>query len=140
MGRLYGWSSSSVLVLTVSPDDYQGKSYPSTIPLTTPSVLLRKRERSWFLLVLASLSHVVYVSTGISRLFVTRLNWTRLLFFPADFRSSSGLYSRLQAEGKYDLDDPQQMYALHLSFSKPHFPLSFRRFDIEYFKLYPEVF
>jgi len=39
-----------------------------------------------------------------------------------DFRSPQGLYARLQAEGKYELDDPQQM------------------FDIEYFKLYPEVF
>ncbi|KAF9511359.1 hypothetical protein BS47DRAFT_1395157 [Hydnum rufescens UP504] len=39
-----------------------------------------------------------------------------------DFRSPQGLYARLQAEGKYELDDPQQM------------------FDIEYFKVYPEVF
>ncbi|KAF8316812.1 SIR2-domain-containing protein [Clavulina sp. PMI_390] len=39
-----------------------------------------------------------------------------------DFRSSSGLYAKLQREGKYELDDPQQM------------------FDIDYFKTYPEVF
>ncbi|CAD6564613.1 MAG: NAD-dependent histone deacetylase sir2 [Tremellales sp. Tagirdzhanova-0007] len=39
-----------------------------------------------------------------------------------DFRSSTGLYAQLQAEGKYDLDDPQQM------------------FDIHYFKEHPEVF
>ncbi|WWD00791.1 hypothetical protein V866_007726 [Kwoniella sp. B9012] len=39
-----------------------------------------------------------------------------------DFRSSTGLYAQLQEEGKYDLDDPQQM------------------FDIHYFKERPEVF
>ena len=39
-----------------------------------------------------------------------------------DFRSSTGLYAKLQAEGKYDLDEPQQM------------------FDIHYFKEHPEVF
>jgi NAD-dependent histone deacetylase SIR2 len=39
-----------------------------------------------------------------------------------DFRSASGLYAGLQAEGKYDLDDPQQM------------------FDISYFREHPEVF
>lgn len=39
-----------------------------------------------------------------------------------DFRSATGLYATLQAEGKYDLDDPQQM------------------FDISYFREHPEVF
>ncbi|WWC86720.1 uncharacterized protein L201_001598 [Kwoniella dendrophila CBS 6074] len=39
-----------------------------------------------------------------------------------DFRSSTGLYANLQNEGKYDLDDPQQM------------------FDIRYFREKPEVF
>jgi len=39
-----------------------------------------------------------------------------------DFRSSEGLYAKLREEGKYDLDDPQQM------------------FDIEYFREHPEVF
>ncbi|TXT04894.1 hypothetical protein VHUM_03977 [Vanrija humicola] len=39
-----------------------------------------------------------------------------------DFRSSTGLYAQLQAEGKYELDDPQQM------------------FDISYFREHPEVF
>ncbi|WRT64600.1 uncharacterized protein IL334_001533 [Kwoniella shivajii] len=39
-----------------------------------------------------------------------------------DFRSSTGLYSKLQEEGKYNLDDPQQM------------------FDIHYFKENPQVF
>ncbi|ORY20906.1 DHS-like NAD/FAD-binding domain-containing protein [Naematelia encephala] len=39
-----------------------------------------------------------------------------------DFRSSTGLYAQLQQEGKYELDDPQQM------------------FDIQYFKEDPEVF
>jgi NAD-dependent histone deacetylase SIR2 len=39
-----------------------------------------------------------------------------------DFRSATGLYAQLQEEGKYDLDDPQQM------------------FDIHYFKEQPEVF
>ncbi|BEI87895.1 uncharacterized protein CcaverHIS019_0106130 [Cutaneotrichosporon cavernicola] len=39
-----------------------------------------------------------------------------------DFRSSTGLYANLQAEGKYDLDDPQQM------------------FDISYFRENPMVF
>jgi NAD-dependent histone deacetylase SIR2 len=39
-----------------------------------------------------------------------------------DFRSSEGLYAQLQREGKYDLDDPQQM------------------FDINHFKERPEVF
>lgn len=39
-----------------------------------------------------------------------------------DFRSANGLYAQLQAEGKYDLDDPHQM------------------FDIEFFKERPEVF
>lgn len=39
-----------------------------------------------------------------------------------DFRSATGLYANLQKEGKYDLDDPQQM------------------FDISYFREHPEVF
>ncbi|OCF30402.1 NAD-dependent histone deacetylase SIR2 [Kwoniella heveanensis BCC8398] len=39
-----------------------------------------------------------------------------------DFRSSTGLYAQLQDEGRYELDDPQQM------------------FDIRYFKEKPEVF
>ncbi|TYJ55473.1 hypothetical protein B9479_003863 [Cryptococcus floricola] len=39
-----------------------------------------------------------------------------------DFRSSTGLYAQLQNEGKYELDDPQQM------------------FDIRYFREKPEVF
>ncbi|GMK54684.1 hypothetical protein CspeluHIS016_0112700 [Cutaneotrichosporon spelunceum] len=39
-----------------------------------------------------------------------------------DFRSATGLYATLQAEGKYDLDDPQQM------------------FDIAYFRQHPMVF
>lgn len=39
-----------------------------------------------------------------------------------DFRSATGLYASLQAEGKYELDDPQQM------------------FDIAYFREHPEVF
>ncbi|WWC68130.1 uncharacterized protein I206_102052 [Kwoniella pini CBS 10737] len=39
-----------------------------------------------------------------------------------DFRSSTGLYANLQNEGKFDLDDPQQM------------------FDISYFREKPEVF
>jgi len=39
-----------------------------------------------------------------------------------DFRSANGLYANLQAEGKFDLDDPQQM------------------FDIRYFVEHPEVF
>lgn len=39
-----------------------------------------------------------------------------------DFRSATGLYAQLQQEGKYDLDDPQQM------------------FDIGYFREHPEVF
>ncbi|WWC59658.1 uncharacterized protein I303_102218 [Kwoniella dejecticola CBS 10117] len=39
-----------------------------------------------------------------------------------DFRSSTGLYANLQNEGKFDLDDPQQM------------------FDIVYFREKPEVF
>jgi len=39
-----------------------------------------------------------------------------------DFRSANGLYAQLHAEGKYDLDDPQQM------------------FDIHYFREHPEVF
>lgn len=39
-----------------------------------------------------------------------------------DFRSSTGLYAQLQEEGKYELDDPQQM------------------FDIRYFREKPEVF
>ncbi|CAK9786205.1 SIR2-domain-containing protein [Cutaneotrichosporon oleaginosum] len=39
-----------------------------------------------------------------------------------DFRSATGLYATLQAEGKYELDDPQQM------------------FDIAYFREHPEVF
>lgn len=39
-----------------------------------------------------------------------------------DFRSSTGLYANLQKEGKYDLDDPQQML------------------DISYFREHPEVF
>jgi hypothetical protein len=29
--------------------------------------------------------------------------------FLVDFRSSTGLYARLKEEGKYELDDPQQM-------------------------------
>ncbi|KAG8930329.1 NAD-dependent histone deacetylase sir2 [Tulasnella sp. 417] len=40
----------------------------------------------------------------------------------ADFRSANGLYATLNREGKYELDDPQQM------------------FDIHYFKEHPEVF
>ncbi|KAG9017944.1 NAD-dependent histone deacetylase sir2 [Tulasnella sp. 427] len=39
-----------------------------------------------------------------------------------DFRSANGLYATLNREGKYELDDPQQM------------------FDIHYFKEHPEVF
>lgn len=39
-----------------------------------------------------------------------------------DFRSSTGLYAQLQEEGKYELDDPQQM------------------FDIRFFREKPEVF
>jgi NAD-dependent histone deacetylase SIR2 len=39
-----------------------------------------------------------------------------------DFRSANGIYAKLQDEGVYDLDDPQQM------------------FDIEYFRRHPEVF
>jgi NAD-dependent histone deacetylase SIR2 len=39
-----------------------------------------------------------------------------------DFRSSEGLYAKLQEEGRFDLDDPQQM------------------FDIGYFREHPEVF
>ena len=39
-----------------------------------------------------------------------------------DFRSATGLYANLQAEGRYELDDPQQM------------------FDIHYFVEHPEVF
>ncbi|GFZ47915.1 Hydrolase acting on carbon-nitrogen bonds, other than peptide bonds in linear amides [Saitozyma sp. JCM 24511] len=39
-----------------------------------------------------------------------------------DFRSANGLYAQLQQEGKYELDDPQQM------------------FDIHYFREHPEVF
>ncbi|KAL7413577.1 DHS-like NAD/FAD-binding domain-containing protein [Mrakia frigida] len=39
-----------------------------------------------------------------------------------DFRSSEGLYARLKDEGKYELDDPQQM------------------FDIAYFRENPKVF
>jgi len=39
-----------------------------------------------------------------------------------DFRSSEGLYAKLQEEAKFDLDDPQQM------------------FDIGYFREHPEVF
>lgn len=39
-----------------------------------------------------------------------------------DFRSSDGLYAQLQQEGKYDLDDPTQM------------------FDIAYFRECPSVF
>lgn len=39
-----------------------------------------------------------------------------------DFRSANGLYAALNREGKYELDDPQQM------------------FDINYFKEHPEVF
>jgi NAD-dependent histone deacetylase SIR2 len=39
-----------------------------------------------------------------------------------DFRSATGLYAQLHAEGKYELDDPQQM------------------FDISYFREHPEVF
>lgn len=39
-----------------------------------------------------------------------------------DFRSANGLYATLQQEGKYDLDDPHQM------------------FDIRYFVEHPEVF
>lgn len=29
-----------------------------------------------------------------------------------DFRSPTGLYAKLKEEGKYDLDDPQQMCVL----------------------------
>ena len=39
-----------------------------------------------------------------------------------DFRSADGIYAKLQDEGVYDLDDPQQM------------------FDIDYFRRHPEVF
>jgi len=39
-----------------------------------------------------------------------------------DFRSANGLYANLQREGKWELDDPQQM------------------FDIRYFVEHPEVF
>lgn len=39
-----------------------------------------------------------------------------------DFRSANGLYAQLQAEGKWELDDPHQM------------------FDIHFFKEHPEVF
>jgi NAD-dependent histone deacetylase SIR2 len=39
-----------------------------------------------------------------------------------DFRSANGLYAQLQEEGKFDLDDPQQM------------------FDIHFFREHPEVF
>jgi NAD-dependent histone deacetylase SIR2 len=39
-----------------------------------------------------------------------------------DFRSAEGLYAQLQQNGKYDLDDPQQM------------------FDIHYFREHPEIF
>jgi NAD-dependent histone deacetylase SIR2 len=39
-----------------------------------------------------------------------------------DFRSADGLYAGLQREGRFELDDPQQM------------------FDIRYFVEHPEVF
>lgn len=39
-----------------------------------------------------------------------------------DFRSANGLYAGLQREGRFELDDPQQM------------------FDIRYFVEHPEVF
>lgn len=39
-----------------------------------------------------------------------------------DFRSANGLYAQLQDEGKWELDDPQQM------------------FDIHFFREHPEVF
>lgn len=61
--------------------------------------------------------------------------------FPAaDFRSSSGLYAKLQQEGKYDLDDPQQMYVANLARATKKLTWNVTRFDIDYFKLYPEVF
>lgn len=50
------------------------------------------------------------------------LNTQQYNLATADFRSADGLYAKLQEEGQYDLDDPQQM------------------FDIRYFKNHPEVF
>ncbi|WVO16700.1 hypothetical protein L204_104381 [Cryptococcus depauperatus] len=51
-----------------------------------------------------------------------------------DFRSSTGLYAQLQEEGKYELDDPQQMFDIRYFREKPDVFYSFAR------QIYPSNF
>lgn len=38
-----------------------------------------------------------------------------------DFRSQNGIYASLKEKGEYELDDPQQMYALEFVALNNHF-------------------
>nr|XP_019046968.1 NAD-dependent histone deacetylase SIR2 [Kwoniella bestiolae CBS 10118]OCF25898.1 NAD-dependent histone deacetylase SIR2 [Kwoniella bestiolae CBS 10118] len=51
-----------------------------------------------------------------------------------DFRSSTGLYAQLQDEGKYELDDPQQMFDIHYFRERPEVFYSFAK------QIYPSNF
>ncbi|ORX34063.1 DHS-like NAD/FAD-binding domain-containing protein [Kockovaella imperatae] len=51
-----------------------------------------------------------------------------------DFRSASGLYAQLQAEGKYDLDEPQDMFDIRVFRERPEIFYSFAK------QIYPSNF
>jgi hypothetical protein len=112
------------------------RNSPNIIPSTMPWISSRGHVRLWCSREPGSPFRVEFVRIRYDELWgVTLIDISRL----ADFRSPQGLYARLQAEGKYELDDPQQMcdtiiYLLCCQLTKHG------RFDIEYFKLYPEVF
>lgn len=83
------------------------------------SRILRRRER---LQDISSLDDVISLLARAKKIIVLSGAGISTSCGIPDFRSSTGLYAQLQDEGKYELDDPQQM------------------FDIRYFREKPEVF
>ncbi|WWD21658.1 hypothetical protein CI109_106144 [Kwoniella shandongensis] len=107
----------------IPPVGLRNPSTPNILLLSYAKIalsrILRRRER---------LSHLSSVEDALNLLRTSK----RIIILSGagistscgipDFRSSTGLYAQLQDEGRYELDDPQQM------------------FDIRYFRERPEVF
>ena len=120
-GRCIGCAQIVIILNWFKPDliylaDNTVRDSPNTTQSTMLYVYWHPPARSWSLRGLEYPFLVVFVSTMLPSFL---LNWNYVGPQLADFRSPTGLYARLEG---FELDDPQQM------------------FDIDYFKMNPEVF